>query len=242
MPRVTRGCGRGGAAGRRGWRGRRGGRPACPREGRWPPVPLPGRRSTIRHRLSTAPGGPCGIDKSALLSECCLLYRSLTNEIVLTSRQRDTCESGLRAAGGGLVSVFLAEPAYGLCHMVVRGRQAPPTSGSAAWREPRQLECDLARWRPGGSGRGLMPRSSGRRQPVRETATIGAAAITYLWYGPSVLTRPRWEYADGRVSALVSAPDGHGMILIERRVDLEDATYRVVWVSLGPRRAPGLER
>ena len=26
----------------------------------------------------------------------------------------------------------------------------------------------------------------------------------------------------------VSAPDGHGMILIERGVDLEDTTYRVI--------------
>jgi hypothetical protein len=26
----------------------------------------------------------------------------------------------------------------------------------------------------------------------------------------------------------VSTPDGYGMILIERRVDLEDATYRVI--------------
>lgn len=40
----------------------------------------------------------------------------------------------------------------------------------------------------------------------------------------------------------VSAPDGCGMILSERRVDLEDTTYRVAWVSPGPGRAPGLER
>ena len=32
----------------------------------------------------------------------------------------------------------------------------------------------------------------------------------------------------------VSAPDGYGMILLERRVDLEDATYRVIWVALDP--------
>src|ERR1022692_2893512 len=32
----------------------------------------------------------------------------------------------------------------------------------------------------------------------------------------------------------VSAADGHGMILIERRVVLVDATYRVVWAGPGP--------
>ena len=32
----------------------------------------------------------------------------------------------------------------------------------------------------------------------------------------------------------LSAPDGHGMILIERCVDLEDTTYRVILVGLGP--------
>ena len=32
----------------------------------------------------------------------------------------------------------------------------------------------------------------------------------------------------------VSAPDGHGMILTGRCVDLEDTTYRVIFVSLNP--------
>jgi hypothetical protein len=32
----------------------------------------------------------------------------------------------------------------------------------------------------------------------------------------------------------VSASDGYGMILIERRVDPEDATYRVIWVGPVP--------
>jgi hypothetical protein len=32
---------------------------------------------------------------------------------------------------------------------------------------------------------------------------------------------------------MVSAADGHGMILIGRRVDAEDATYRVARAGLG---------
>jgi hypothetical protein len=40
---------------------------------------------------------------------------------------------------------------------------------------------------------------------------------------------------------LVGAADGHGMILVERRVDAEDATYRVARQA-GPLRALGLER
>jgi hypothetical protein len=43
-PRVLSDCGRVGV-GRRGLRGRRDSRPACPRGGRWPPVPPPGRQA-----------------------------------------------------------------------------------------------------------------------------------------------------------------------------------------------------
>jgi hypothetical protein len=42
------------------------------------------------------------------------------------------------------------------------------------------------------------------------------------------------EYSSGRLPT-VSAPDGHGMILIERCVAyVKDATYRVVYAGLGP--------
>ena len=55
-----------------------------------------------------------------------------------------------------------------------------------------------------------------------------------LWYGLFSI----WPGRAGTTSAAgclpaVSASDGYGMILIERRVDLEDATYRVIWVGLG---------
>jgi len=40
--------------------------------------------------------------------------------------------------------------------------------------------------------------------------------------------RPCWDTPAARCPAAVSAPDGHGMILIERRVDIKDATYRVI--------------
>jgi hypothetical protein len=51
--------------------------------------------------------------------------------------------------------------------------------------------------------------------------------------------RPRWEHSGGRLSARGRLPDGHGMILIARRVDIEDTTYRVIYagviyVGLGP--------
>ena len=61
-----------------------------------------------------------------------------------------------------------------------------------------------------------------------KTATIGAAAVTCLWYGPLSI-RP--DRAGNTPAAgcppTASAPDGHGMILIERCVDLKDTTYRV---------------
>jgi MFS family permease len=44
-PRLLSDCGRVGVAGRRGSRGKRDSRPACPRGGRRPPVPPPGRRA-----------------------------------------------------------------------------------------------------------------------------------------------------------------------------------------------------
>jgi hypothetical protein len=33
----------------------------------------------------------------------------------------------------------------------------PRRRSRMVWREPQQLECDLARWQPGGSGRGWFP-------------------------------------------------------------------------------------
>ena len=54
-----------------------------------------------------------------------------------------------------------------------------------------QVEVDVLRRpeRPSGDdvvSRGLMPRSPRPPSPVRKTATVGAAAITCLWYGPPV--------------------------------------------------------
>ena len=43
------------------------------------------------------------------------------------------------------------------------------------------------------------------------------------------------EILDDDGTGTVSAPDGHGMILIERCVAYkEDATYRVTYAGLGP--------
>jgi hypothetical protein len=93
---------------------------------------------------------------------------------------------------------------------------------------------------PAGSGRGqagadatFVPAAVTR---YGKTAIIGAAAITCLCGEacsvsdqavPGILRRRG-------CSSGISVSDGHGMILIERRVDLEDTTYRVFWVGLGP--------
>ena len=67
-----------------------------------------------------------------------------------------------------------------------------------------------------------------------KTATIGAA-ITCLWYGPFSIRPGRAGNTQAAgCPPTVSAPDGHGMILIELRVDLEDATYRVIYAGPGP--------
>jgi len=67
-----------------------------------------------------------------------------------------------------------------------------------------------------------------------KTAAIGAAAVTCLWYGPFSIRpgRAGTTPAAGCPPA-VSAPDGHGMILTGRRVDLEDTAYRVISVGRG---------
>jgi hypothetical protein len=68
-----------------------------------------------------------------------------------------------------------------------------------------------------------------------KTATIGAAAITCLWYGPfSIRPGRAGNTPAAGCPPTVSAPDGHGMILIERCVDIEDTTYRVISVGLDP--------
>jgi hypothetical protein len=95
---------------------------------------------------------------------------------------------------------------------------------------PAQMAISC-RPRPGSP---LMPRSPGRIR-YGKAATIGAAAITCLWYGPFSIQPDRAEntLAAGCPPA-VSLPDGHGMILIERCVDLRDTTYRVIFGRPGP--------
>ena len=80
-------------------------------------------------------------------------------------------------------------------------------------------------------------------------AAFTPAAITRVWQGRHhrggrhhlPVVRPFSIQSDraGNTPAAgcppaVSAPEGHGMILIERCVDLEDTTYRVMWIGLGP--------
>ena len=56
----------------------------------------------------------------------------------------------------------------------------------------------------------------------RDTRVVADAAITCLWYGPSVSGPIALGILRRQaVPPAVSAPDGHGMILIERRVDIE---------------------
>jgi hypothetical protein len=62
---------------------------------------------------------------------------------------------------------------------------------------------------------------------------IAIVALAVLGFAAHVLFPPL---------AAGGGPDGHGMILIESGVDLEDTTYRVIQAGLDPRRAPGLER
>jgi hypothetical protein len=57
--------------------------------------------------------------------------------------------------------------------------------------------------------------------------------------GPSVFSPTALGTLRGGLSARGRLPDGHGMILIARRVDIEDTTYRVIYagviyVGLGP--------
>ena len=68
-----------------------------------------------------------------------------------------------------------------------------------------------------------------------KTATIGAAAVTCLWYGPfSIRPHRAGNTPAAGCPPAVSAPEGHGMILAERCVDIEDTTYRVTLAGLGP--------
>jgi hypothetical protein len=74
-----------------------------------------------------------------------------------------------------------------------------------------------------------MPRSP-RAAVTRygKIATIGAAAITCLGAAPSVSGPAALGIIRRQAARLRSARrDGHGMILIERRVNIENATYRV---------------
>jgi hypothetical protein len=77
----------------------------------------------------------------------------------------------------------------------------------------------VARFKGAGQASEQTIQRSGQR-PQRIRARTGAASIR-----PG---RAGTTSAAGCLPA-VSAPDGYGMILIERRVDLEDATYRVFW-------------
>ena len=68
-----------------------------------------------------------------------------------------------------------------------------------------------------------------------KAAAIGAAAITCLWCGPfSIRLRRAGTTPAADCPPAVGAPDGHGMILTGWCVDLEDTTYRVIWVGPGP--------
>src|SRR5580700_10620943 len=68
------------------------------------------------------------------------------------------------------------------------------------------------------------------RPPPWERRPSRACVVRPLQYP----ARPAGTTSAAGCLPAVSAPDGHGMILIERRVDLEDATYRVLLVGLGP--------
>src|SRR5262245_21648653 len=64
-------------------------------------------------------------------------------------------------------------------------------------------------------------------------------ATTCLWYGPSV-SGPAVRGIVRRLAVHPrSAPDGHGMILTGRCVDLEDTTYRVVFGRHGLLKSSG---
>ena len=88
---------------------------------------------------------------------------------------------------------------------------------------------------PGGNPTGQGGLVCWPRPGIRhgKTATIGAArlhvAVARLLQYPA---RPCWDTAVAGCPT-VSQADGHGMILIERRVVLEDATYRVAWAGPG---------
>ena len=100
----------------------------------------------------------------------------------------------------------------------------PRTLGHAAWLEPQQLECDLARWQSDGSGQGWSGSGPGTAKPPPSAWP----APTCLWRGPFSIRpgRPGNTPVAG-CPPTVSATEGHGMILTGRRVDAEDATYRV---------------
>jgi hypothetical protein len=91
--------------------------------------------------------------------------------------------------------------------------------------------CELPPDRTGRRGR---PRAEGDKLPslarLAADAAFTPAAVTCLWYGPFSLRPGRAGNTPAAgCPPVVSAPDGHGMILIERCVDIEDATYRVIW-------------
>jgi hypothetical protein len=109
----------------------------------------------------------------------------------------------------------------------------PDRTHLAAWREPQQRECDLASRQSGGSGQGLVcwPRPGSRygktpRHRRSSSSNMLVARPFSIWSD-----RPR-NAAMAGCPPTVSAADGHGMILTGRRVDAEDATYRVARAGL----------
>ena len=56
-------------------------------------------------------------------------------------------------------------------------------SGHAAWREPQQFECDLARWQSAGQGRG-WPAGPGPAPGTARPPASARVASTCLWNGP----------------------------------------------------------
>jgi len=76
----------------------------------------------------------------------------------------------------------------------------------------------------------LMPRSPRPPSPGTARSPLSARpAITRLCHGPFSIRPGRAEKILLRQACppAVSAPDGHGMILMGRCVDIEDTTYRV---------------
>jgi hypothetical protein len=127
-----------------------------------------------------------------------------------------------------------------LAKLVIKGMTSAYGCGwAAAWRRcwpgacrpgyPRRGRRRLRRERAGGTSAGHhldYPAAQGRRS-VRATPGPYRAAGTAL---PKAMSCRPWPGCP----PTVSAPDGHGMILIERCVDIEDTTYRVISVGLDP--------